>query len=335
MKNTGILIFTLLFALIFMFCDITTSSSNGDNDSIPPAVPTGLAIDVNVSIEDSIKFDWNENTDADFDFYRVYRSIDVDSPSQYAQVSETSTASHLEVGVDYGKTYYYRVSAVDDNDNESAMSDAVSHHPINIFAPAVPQNFTAYGYNIPAESAPRIDLAWSANGESDLAYYNVYRNTDRAFTADSAHFVTQTEQTQYSDLDVVLGQKYYYRVTAVDKGIMSSNPTSDKSDAPLPEPALFYPDSAGTTTTLHPAFEWQKIEGASSYKVILQTSFSSGEIWTGEVAQPTTTGAVSINYPGSPELTSNTNYYWKVAVYSSDNTSANTYSKRTWRFKTP
>ena len=335
MKRYGILLIGLL-AILFMFCEPTTSVDNdiNDNDTTAPAIPTSLAIDENASIEDTIKITWAANTDDDFDLYRVYRSITVDSLPLYQKVSETGLTTYIDAGVDYGTLYFYRVSAVDENDNESEKSAAISCEPVNIFAPQTPTGFTAYGYNLPGES-PYVELRWTPNTESDFLHYNVYRHTSRAFTSDSAYFITQTTETHYSDNTVDVGQRYYYRLTAVDKGLMASNPTSDESDLPLPQPSLVFPNNAATTTTLRPNLEWERVEDATKYEVIVQTSLYSGVVWTGEVTQPASGTTVNIGYPSEPALSNNTKYYWLVAVFSSDNTAANTYSDSTRYFWTP
>jgi hypothetical protein len=326
----------MLTVVVLLIPACTSPADDGidENDTTPPAVPTGLAVDENKSVEDTIKIAWTANREKDFDFYCVYRAEFADQESNYQLIDETISNYYLDVGVGYDTTYYYRISAVDKNDNESDKSEAVSFQPYNVYMPATPSNFTAYGYNIPEESEPRIDLSWSANTESDFSHYNIYRDVKASFPLDEDHLLTQTNDLQYTDFEVTIGEKLYYRITAEDKGELSSNPTASRSDAPLPQPNLIYPDSAGTTETLTPAFEWQRIEGATKYEIILQTSFSSGQIWSAEVTQPASGDKVNKSYSGSA-LTANTPYYWKVAVFSSDNTSANCYSERIWRFKTP
>jgi fibronectin type 3 domain-containing protein len=334
MKRYGILLIGLL-AILFMFCETTISPEDeiDDTDTTAPAIPTGLAIDVNASIEDTIKVTWSANTDDDFDLYRVYRSVNTDSLLLYQQVSETHLNYYIDAGVDYGTLYFYRVSAVDENDNESDKSAAISYEPVNIFTPRTPTGFSAYGYNLPGES-PYVELRWTPNTESDFLHYNVYRHTSRGFTSDSAFFITQTTEAHYTDNTVDVGQRYYYRLTAVDKGLMASNPTSDESDLPLPQPSLVFPNNAATTTTLRPNLEWERVEDATKYEVIVQTSLYSGVVWTGEVTQPASGTTVNIGYPSEPALSNNTKYYWLVAVFSSDNTAANTYSDSTRYFFT-
>ena len=326
-------IFILSFALILSQCEVP-SDSDDEDDFDAPAVPTGLAVDVNSSIEDTIRIQWNKNTEKDFDIYRLYRSIEIDSLYAFELIIETIENEFTDVGVSYNVVHYYRVSSVDKMGNESEMSGAVNFSPVNIFSPAVPSGFSVYGYNLPGES-PYIELRWQPNSESDFDCDNIYKHTSRAFsTDDSTYFVSRTNLTQYTDLDVEVGQLYFYRITAVDKGLKSSDPTTDKSDLPLPEPVLISPDSASTTVTLRPTFQWQKVEGASNYQVIVQTSLYSGMVWTGDIEQTTDETTVSLEFPSNQQLANTTKYYWRVAAFSSHNTAANTYSKSTWHFWT-
>lgn len=336
MRQYGIVL-VVLMAILFMFCETTISPKDeiDDSDTTAPAIPTGLAIDVNASIEDTIEIKWDVNTDNDFDYYRLYRSVGVDSLPLYQQILETRLTSYIDAGVNYGTLYFYRVSAVDESNNESEKSDAVFYEPVNIFAPAVPTGLTAYGYNLPGES-PYIELRWVPNTESDFLHYNVFRHTSRAFTSDSAYFIKQTTETRYTDNDVGIGQMYYYRLTAVDKGLMPSGPTSDKSDQALPQPALVEPANGSTISITQTTFEWQRLDGAEKYKLIIQGSLIGDEKYSIEIAQPESGSTVSKSIiPSGIGLNSGIKYYWLVAVYSSGNTAANTYSAETWNFFTP
>ncbi|RKY55967.1 MAG: hypothetical protein DRP96_11805 [Candidatus Neomarinimicrobiota bacterium] len=338
MKNKAILIVALALSLIFMFCDTGTGPEDDGanlNDTIPPSVPVGLTFDQNASIEDTIKIDWEENTDSDFDKYRVYRAVGADSLPLYEPVYETRLTTYTDAGMNYSTYYYYRISAVDKNGNESEKSAAVQALTVNINPPAKPTGFTVYAYNLPDET-PSVELRWTANTESDFDHYSIYRHTTFALTTtDSTYFIARTTNNMYIDTDVEVGTEYYYRITAVDKGLLSSIAVTAKSDTPLPRPSLNYPEKGITTETLRPGFSWERIEGASKYEVIVQTSLYSGEYHRIEVDQPSSGTEVTASYPSSPALVNGTKYYWLVAVFSSDNTAANTYSDSTWYFYIP
>lgn len=335
MNNKVILILTLLLALLFMFCEtnLGPDDKTDDADSIAPAIPTGLALDEDASVEGVIKISWAANTESDLRKYHIYRATGADSIPLYDLIHETALTSYADSNMEYFTDYFYRISAVDKNNNESEWSPAQSATTVNINPPGIPQNFTVYAYNLPGEG-PSVELHWTANPEADLSHYNVYRHTSMQLTTDSVYFVARTTNNLYVDTDVDIGVKYYYRITAVDKGNWSSNPVNAKADTPLPQPSLLFPKHMSTTETRSPGYSWERVEGAARYELIIQTSLQSGEVERIEVPQPTDGTSVSKD-TGLPTLNPNTKYYWLVAVFSSDNSSANTYSDSTWVFWTP
>jgi len=337
MKSKGILILTFFLSLIFMFCGTSTGPDDDiidTSDSTAPSIPIGLAVDENASLEGTIKITWEANIDNDFDKYRVFRATGVDSLPLYILVGETRLTYHTDTGMEYNTDYYYRISAVDKNRNESEKSVALLGYSYNNDPPDIPSDLTVSASNIPG-SHPQIKLHWTANTESDLSHYSIYRNTSlQLTTADSTYFIAQTTNNMYIDTDVEIGTQYYYRVTAVDKEPRSSNGSSVKSDIPLPQPSLIFPANGQTTKTRSPGYSWERVEGAIRYELIIQNSPISGELHRIEVDQPSD-GTIVSKDTGTPTLDYGTEYFWLVAVFSSDNTAANTYSDSTWYFWTP
>ena len=312
------------------------SSSDDEDDSDAPAVPTGLNIIIGESGDGEIALSWNENSEKDFDGYRLYRASNTDELSAYSLVIETPATNYKDTCLDYDTTYYYRVSAYDDNGNESEKSSSVYIQPINVKYPAAPIGFKVYGYNLPFDD-PKIELEWQNNMETDFSHYNIYRATLALFLTDSAHFVVNTTENYYNDIDVEVSTKYYYKISSLDKGLLESVNDTVKSDLPLPETVLMSPDSSSTVSDLNPTFIWEKAENATRYEVIVQPDPYGTATWTGMVNQPAQGNSVQTTYPSNSSTTpleSNTVYYWRVAVYSSDNVKVNSYSTL-WKFRTP
>ena len=90
-------------------------------DVYPPRAPAEV---VAISDGDSISLVWLPNTETDLAGYYVYRSGD----NGYQRLTEQMipAASYLDKSVQKGKTYSYRIKAVDSNGNESNYSDEVS-----------------------------------------------------------------------------------------------------------------------------------------------------------------------------------------------------------------
>ena len=79
------------------------------------------------------------------------------------------------------------------------------------------------GLIITTVSYAQLDLAWNANTEEDLNYYNVYRSTTFGGPYD---LVSSPTMNSYSDVGLTASTTYYYMVTAVD----NSGNEGDASD---------------------------------------------------------------------------------------------------------
>lgn len=94
-----------------------------------------------------------------------------------------------------------------------------------------------------ATPSSRIDLAWSANTESDLSGYNVYRSTTSGFTPSSANQIASALRTAaYSDVGLSGSTTYYYRVTAVDTS-GNESAASTQASATTPQGPVVPPSS--------------------------------------------------------------------------------------------
>jgi len=78
-------------------------------------------------------------------------------------------------------------------------------------APLQVQGLKAFDY-----SRNRIDLEWTANPESDIASYRVYRGMTAGFVPGAGTLIGQTTQTWYLSKGLSPTTKYFYKVTAVD-----------------------------------------------------------------------------------------------------------------------
>ncbi len=125
-------------ALLFVVAALVTTGCGHDNtsapqnvyqlDEVPPLAPSA----VGVADQFTTKFvlDWDDNTEADLVGYRVYEyEPDPDRENAYVLVSGSNlvdTSSMTLSGV-AGTTYIFRITAIDDSDNESAWSDALTY----------------------------------------------------------------------------------------------------------------------------------------------------------------------------------------------------------------
>jgi endonuclease I len=95
-------------------------------NSMNPAAPTGLAATPGDAL---VMLDWNDNGDADLDGYNVYRAPVVTGPFSQINAGLVASSMYVDSTVVNGATYFYRVTAVDTDANESAPGVTVSATP--------------------------------------------------------------------------------------------------------------------------------------------------------------------------------------------------------------
>jgi fibronectin type 3 domain-containing protein len=89
-------------------------------DTFAPAAPTGLRA---VAATQSIELTWERNTEADLAGYRLYRAV---GDGGFAKVADAALPAYSDKAVEAGKSYRYRVTAVDASGNESGASGEIA-----------------------------------------------------------------------------------------------------------------------------------------------------------------------------------------------------------------
>ena len=97
-------------------------------DIFPPAAPRDLeAVSVATTKEApaSVELTWTINTEPDLAGYNVYRSENPETPGQKLNSELLLVPTFRDISVVPGKSYFYRVGAVDQSGNESPLSSPV------------------------------------------------------------------------------------------------------------------------------------------------------------------------------------------------------------------
>lgn len=159
--------------------------------------------------------------------------------------SVVSGTTFTDTAVENGRTYYYKVTAVNNLDFESKDSRVQAAKPEqtgirDIITPINPNVVIPINPNLVLLAAPgnfqadtepssgRVMLSWSA--VSSAAGYNVWRSD-----AANGTFVTigaKVGGTTFTDTTAVIGQTHYYKVTAVDNKGNESLATPVRSAIP-------------------------------------------------------------------------------------------------------
>jgi len=94
--------------------DVAGPVSIAPQDTFPPAVPSGLTASAGVG---AVELAWERNTEPDFKEYRVFRAEGDGTFTQIAAGLEAPSFS--DHAIESGKRYRYRLTAVDQLNNES------------------------------------------------------------------------------------------------------------------------------------------------------------------------------------------------------------------------
>ncbi len=90
-------------------------------DDVAPAVPAGLD---GLVLTKQFKLTWDMPVDKDFGYFAVYRSLDKNfNPAGTTPYATTVDPEYLDVAIENNTHYFYKISAVDVNRNESAFTD--------------------------------------------------------------------------------------------------------------------------------------------------------------------------------------------------------------------
>ena len=184
--------------------------------------------------------------------YRVYRGeIKPSSAAAAAQdiskaefisplvfLGATASPSYRDTQFEFGPTYLYSVRAeipAGAGTVESADSTPAVVTPRDVFPPAAPQGLEVIFVPAASSAPAHAELSWDISPETDLAGYRVYRSEQE----DTRGVLLTSElllAPAFRDMSVVLGHRYFYRVTAVDRAGNESDASAPAALSPQQDP---------------------------------------------------------------------------------------------------
>ena len=207
--------------------------------------------------------------------YEVYRSTS-GADGTYGRLCTTANLSYTDTSAATGRTYYYRVRAI----NGSQTGSFSSAKSIRVSAASA---LAAPSMTLSTDSSTgKPVIRWSK--VSGATQYEIFKSETGA--AGSYYRIRRTSSTAaYVDSAAQTGKTYYYVVRAM-RGTVT-NPTYSRFCAAkavkctLPAPDISIGFSGGK-----PVISWNKVPGAAQYEVYRSTSGAAG---TYKIVRRTTT----------------------------------------------
>jgi hypothetical protein len=168
----------------------------------PPPAPTRLTASKGIG---KVRLAWTGSSGATS--YNVYRGLSAGAESATPIATGITTTSYTNTGLTNGKTYFFKVAAVDAG-GTSPLSNEVSATP-QVSAPPAPTGLTA------TPGSAQVKLKWTAS--AGATSYNVYRGT-AAGAESRTPIVTGITTTSNTNSGLTSGKLYFFKVAAVDAG---------------------------------------------------------------------------------------------------------------------
>ncbi|HHN81460.1 MAG TPA: PEGA domain-containing protein [Methanomicrobia archaeon] len=274
-----------------------------------------------------LTFSWSEVTGAYGYLLEIDDQQPISSSPVYSQVVSGESTTSFEVPVSFtDDTYYWRVSAVDNEDNTTGVYSSVRSFSVDSTPPGTPSlsspaNNATIGDTSPTFSWQSVSDAESYKIEiataSDLDVDGSFVGANVVYTYPTSGQLTSTTHSIGTDLDD--GEEYYWHVMAFDAAGNEGDWSSTRSfeiDTSLPTaPTLNSPSNGATIDDTTPTFSWGVVTSGCTYTLRYSTSSTCpANSTTTEISEITGT---SYTIPSGSELSEGT-YYWQVKASTSD-----------------
>jgi hypothetical protein len=198
------------------------------------AIPVVSGLTAQGGLVREIRLVWNAIDASYLRGYDIYRSTKENGDFVRIRKLEKSGEGESEVrytdrdALGDNLRYYYRVSAYDDTDQQTAPSAVVS-------AVTKPRPVRPAGLKGEPLKVKAVPLSWQANPEKDVVAYHVHRRegTDGRFSAVAK---VPGGETRHQDKELKDGVAYGYKIQAEDKGGILSDFSEEIHVSTKPRP---------------------------------------------------------------------------------------------------
>ncbi len=188
-------------------------------DKTPPAVPKGLK--GFIQKDGLVHLSWNANTEVDLKGYKVYFANS--NSHVYSQITispdaDTTFTDSITLRT-LTKEIWYKVVAVDMNNNHSAYSEPLRLRKPDIVPPVPP-----LASKIHVDTGG-VQIDWIQSSSEDVVNYLIYRKESRSDWKVIARVKHDTSKTvfHFTDFNIVPFKDYTYCAEAVDEDSLHSS----------------------------------------------------------------------------------------------------------------
>ncbi|MBP5489004.1 MAG: fibronectin type III domain-containing protein [Lachnospiraceae bacterium] len=231
--------------------------------------------------------------------YEVYRYPDPENA--YAYIGSTSILSYDDSdGLTIGKTYYYRVVAVDEGTGYRLESGRSEYASAKVYgSPDVPVGVAAV-----STAANTVTISWTK--VTNAISYNVYRyrGTDKTYI-----YIGNTTGTSYDATGLSAGTTYYFKVAAVAEGggmTFTGSKSASVNATVISNPVQVTGLKVEATGDRKLTLSWNASAGATEYDVYRYQGSTNTYVY-----KATTSNR---SYVDSDSLAVGTTYYYRVVA---------------------
>lgn len=191
-------------------------------DSIPPIKPSGF--EGKIDSLGIVTLKWKANTEEDMLGYRVFRGNN--KKEEYSQITVSphrGVVYYDSISIkSLNSKVYYKLIAVDKRFNMSNTSEILELKKPDVIKPTQPI-FKSYKIK-----DGKVHMTWANSSSEDVIKHEVYRkgkeNTDwvMQYSVDSNQYAKEVEQ--WTDRNIIEGDRYSYTVIAIDDSALESDP---------------------------------------------------------------------------------------------------------------
>lgn len=201
------------------------------------------------------------------------------------EVREVLDYTATDLGAD-GRDTWYGFGLVN---AYAAVPPASSIPPADIIPPA-----QVSGVAVTPASYNMLSISWTANTDTDLSYYNVYRSTSTGFSQSTTNKIASPTSPSFVDTGLASSTAYYYLVTAVDTSGNEGLASIETSGTTMAAPSMHI-SAIGMSKTKYGKFTYAtaKVTVVDEAGSPVSGATVSGD-WSGATIQ-TNSGVTDIN----------------------------------------